>query len=40
VFGAHDRTDHISEASPLEEWLGREPMPEDLRGEQPPVDPN
>jgi uncharacterized lipoprotein YddW (UPF0748 family) len=40
VFGAHERTDHLTDASPLEEWLGREPIPEDLRGEQPSVDPN
>ncbi len=40
VFGAHERTDHLIDASPLEEWLGREPIPEDLRGEQPAVGPS
>ena len=41
VFGAHERTDQFTVVSPLEEWLGREPKPEDLRGEEPPPpDPN
>ncbi len=31
VFGAHERTDHFGDAaSPVHEWQGREPRPEDL----------
>ena len=31
TLGEHERTDHLGdEASALEEWLGREPLPEDL----------
>ena len=37
TFGAHERTDHFEEASDLSEWIGREPVPEDLR--QPGGDP-
>ena len=30
ILGAHERIDHLTEASPLEEWQGREPVPEDI----------
>ncbi len=30
TFGANERTDHLEGASELEEWQGREPVPEDL----------
>lgn len=34
ALGAHERIDHLSEASPLEEWHGREPLAEDVAAEQ------
>lgn len=37
VLGAHERTDHLTEVSPLEEWQGREPVPEDITA--PPSEP-
>ncbi|HEY0788365.1 MAG TPA: family 10 glycosylhydrolase, partial [Thermoanaerobaculia bacterium] len=38
TFGANERTDHLEGASELEEWQGREPIPEDLVL-PPPVEP-
>jgi uncharacterized lipoprotein YddW (UPF0748 family) len=37
TLGAHERTDQLEGASELEEWQGREPIPEDLA--VPPPDP-
>ncbi|HEY0594107.1 MAG TPA: family 10 glycosylhydrolase [Thermoanaerobaculia bacterium] len=39
TLGEHERLDHLEGASELEEWQGREPVPEDLLPPPPPIEP-
>lgn len=40
TFGANERTDRFTEASPLDEWTGREPVAEDLHPAPAPPPPD